>query len=153
MRRLIVAAILLHISFLAIPNHSHAAKHMVVGDHEVTISGEPYEEKVFVPGGVAYDNADGDRDLNIKAQFETDGGDTLVFFLEVLSGGTACPAQYRFIFAESDGQISITDSFGTCSDLPELRVSPEKVIVIFPNMNGQGTTSYRLEGEEVVEVK
>ena len=134
-------------------DYAYAVKHMVVGDHEVTISGEPYEEKVFIPGGMAYDNADGDRALNIKAQFEIDGGDTLVFFLETLSGGTACPALYRFIFAESDGQISITDSFGTCSDLPELRVSPESVMVIFPNMDGNGTTSYRLQGEDVVEMK
>ena len=73
---------------------AHAAKHVVVGYHEVTISGEPYEEKVFVPGGVAYDNADGDRALNIKAQFEIDEGDTLVFFLECLSGGTACPLHF-----------------------------------------------------------
>ena len=131
----------------------NAAKHMVVGDHEVTISGEPYEEQVFVNGGLAYDNADGDRALNIKEQFKSDGGDTVVFFLETLSGGTACPAQYRFIFAESDGQVSITDGFGTCSDLPELRVSPENVVVVFPNMNGSGTTSYRLQGEDVVEVK
>lgn len=82
---------LLSLTFVLIGNlcfitHAHAAKHMVVGDHEVTISGEPYEEKVFIPGGVAYDNADGDRALNIKAQFEIDGGDTLVFFLETLSG-------------------------------------------------------------------
>ena len=149
---------LLSLTFVLIGNlcfitHAHAAKHMVVGDHEVTISGEPYEEKVFIPGGVAYDNADGDRALNIKAQFEIDGGDTLVFFLETLSGGTACPALYRFICAESDGQFSITDSFGTCSDLPELRISPENVVVVFPNMNGSGTTSYRLQGEDVVEVK
>lgn len=153
LRKSIATVLFVLIGFLTIPSYCYAAKHMVVGDHEVTISGEPYEEKVFVPGGVAYDNADGDRALNIKAQFETDGGDTLVFFLETLSGGTACPAQYRFIFAESDGQISITDSFGTCSDLPELRISPENVIVVFPNMNGNGTTSYRLQGEEVVEMK
>ena len=62
----------------------NAAKHMVVGDHEVTISGEPYEEQVFVNGGLAYDNADGDRALNIKEQFKSDGGDTVVFFLETL---------------------------------------------------------------------
>ena len=133
--------------------NTHAVKHMVVGDHEVTISGEPYEEKVFVPGGVAYDNADGDRALNIKAQFETDGGDTLVFFLETLSGGVSCPAMYRFVFAESDGQISISDSFGTCSDLPELRISPEKVLVVFPNMHDRGKTSYQLQGDSVIEVK
>lgn len=151
--KLIVAVSFLLIAFLTIPDHCFAVKHMIVGDHEVTISGEPYEEKVFIPGGMAYDNADGDRALNIKAQFEIDGGDTLAFFLETLSGGTACPAQYRFIFAESDGQVSITDSFGTCSDLPELRVSPENVMVIFPNMDGNGTTSYPLQGEDVVEVK
>lgn len=153
MQKIIAALIFMLIGFLATPSHCYAVKHIVVGDHEVTISGEPYGEKVFIPGGVAYDNADGDRTLNIKAQFEIDGGDTLVFFLECLSAGTACPATYRFIFAESDGQISITDSFGTCSDLPELRVGPESVMVIFPNMHGQGTTSYRLQGEEVVEAK
>lgn len=153
MQKAIAAVIFVLIGFLATPNHCYAAKHMAVGDHEVTISGEPYEERVFVNGGLAYDNADGDRALNIKEQFEIDGGDTLVFFLETLSGGTACPALYRFIFAESDGQVSITDSFGTCSDLPELRVSPENVIVVFPNMNGSGTTSYLLQGEDVVEMK
>ena len=153
MRKVIAAAVFSLIGFLSIPNYSYAVKHMVVGDHEVTISGNAYEEQVLVNGGRTYDNADADRDLNIKAQFETDSGDTLVFFLETLSGGTACPAQYRFIFTESDGQISITDSFGTCSDLPELRVSPESVMVVFPNMNGSGTTSYRLQGEDVVEVK
>lgn len=73
-------------------HHAHAAKHMAVGYHEVTISGEPYEEQVFLNGGLTYDNADGDRALNIKEQFEVDGGDTLVFFLETLSGGVACPA-------------------------------------------------------------
>lgn len=151
MKKIVIPLFILVLSGLP-TNMAHAAKHMVVGDHEVTISGNPHEEQVFVNGGRTYDNADGDRDLNIKAQFETDGGDTLVFFLECLSGGTACPAQYRFIFAESDGQVSITDSFGTCSDLPELRVSPESVLVVFPDTNGAGTTSYRLQGEEVVEV-
>ena len=72
----------------------------------------------------------------------------------VLSGNTfrrdcLCPTLYRFIFADSYGQISITDSFGTCSDLPELRVAPKSVMAVFPNMNGAGTTSYRLQGEEV----
>ena len=152
MKKIVIPLFILVLSGLP-TSMAHAAKHMIVGDHEVIISGEPHEEQIFVNGGRAYDNTDADRDLNIKAQFETDGGDTLVFFLECLSGGTACPAQYLFIFAESDGQISITDSFGTCSDLPELRVAPESVMIVFPNMNGGGTTSYRLQGEEVVEVK
>lgn len=118
MKRVFVALFVFSVCILGFAaDYAYAVKHMVVGDHEVSISGEPYEEKVFVNGGLSYDNANGDRALNIKAQFETDGGDTLVFFLETLSGGTACPALYRFIFAESDGQISITDSFGTCSDL------------------------------------
>lgn len=102
MKKIVIPLFILVLSGLC-TSMAHAAKHMLVGDHEVTISGEPYEEKVFIPGGVAYDNADGDRALNIKAQFETEGGDTLVFFLETLSGGTACPALYRFLFAESDG--------------------------------------------------
>lgn len=149
----VLMLLILAYAFVLTTDYAHAAKHMVLGDHEVTISGEPYEEKVYVNGSLAYDNADGDRALNIKAQFETDGGDTLVFFLETLSGGTACPAMYRFIFAESDGQVSISDSFGTCSDLPELHISPESVIAVFPNMNGNGTTSYQIRGENVVEVK
>lgn len=149
----VIMLLILTYTFVLTADYAYAAKHMVIGDHEVTISGEPYEEKVYVNGGLAYDNADGDRALNIKAQFEMDGGDTLVFLLETLSGGTACPAMYRFIFAESDGQVSITASFGTCSDLPEFRISPESVIAVFPNMNGSGTTSYQIRGENVVEVK
>lgn len=149
----VLMLLILAYAFVLTIDYAHAAKHMVIGDHEVTINGAPHEEKVYVNGSLAYDNADGDRALNIKAQFETDKGDTLVFFLEKLSGGTACPAMYRFIFAESDGQVSITDSFGTCSDLLELRISPESVIAVFPNMNGSGITSYQIRGENVVEVK
>lgn len=154
MKKAMITLLIVLVFALALPvMNAHARKHINTGDHEVTIVGEPYEEKVFVNGGLAYDNAEGDRTLNIKAQFEMDGGDMLVFLLETLSGGTACPAMYRFIFAESDGQVSITDSFGTCSDLPELRISPESVIAVFPNMNGSGTTSYQIRGENVVEVK
>lgn len=149
----VLMLLVLTYTFVLTTDYAYAAKHMVVGDHEVTISGESYEEKVYVNGGLAYDNADGDRALNIKAQFEMGGGDTLVFFLETLSGGTACPAMYRFIFVESDGQFSITDSFGTCSDLPELRVLPESGSVVFPNINGSGTTTYQIRGENVVEAK
>lgn len=154
MKKAMITLLIVLVLALALPvMNAHALKHINIGDHEVTISGEPYEEKVFVNSGLVYDNADGDRALNIKAQFEMGGGDTLVFFLETLSGGTACPAMYRFIFVESDGQVSITDSFGTCSDLPELRVSPESGSVVFPNMNGSGTTSYQIRGENVVEAK
>lgn len=154
MKNVTVSILIAAILWFSLPaSIAHALKHIDVGDHVVTISGYPYEEKVFVNGSPSYDNTDGDRALNIKAMFEADDGDTLVFFLECLSGGTACPAQYRFIFAESDGQVSITDSFGTCSGLPELKVSPEKVFVVFPNMNGNGTTRYQLQGDEVVELK
>lgn len=154
MKNITVSILIAAILWFSLPaSIAYALKHIDAGDHVVTISGEPYEEKVYVNGSPSYDNADGDRSLNIKALFEADGGDTLIFFLETLSGGTACPAQYRFLFAESDGQISITDSFGTCSDLPELRILPEGAVVVFPNMNGQGTTSYRLQGEVVVELK
>ena len=149
----VLMLLILAYAFVLTIDYAHAAKHMVIGDHEVPITGAPHEEKVYVNGSLAYDNADGDRALNFKAQFETDKGDTLVFFLESLSGGTACPAMYRFIFAASDGQVSITDSFGTCSDLLELRISPESVIAVFPNMNGSGITSYQIRGENVVEVK
>jgi hypothetical protein len=154
MKRICVTMLfVLAYGFALTTNHAHAAKRMVGGDHEVTVSGESYEEKVFVNGGLAYGNPDGDRDLNIKAQFETDGGATSVFFLETLSGGTACPALYRFIFAESYGRVSVTDSFGTCSDLPQLRVSPDNAMAVFPNMNGSGATGYRIQGKGVVELK
>ena len=88
----VLMLLILAYAFVLTIDYAHAAKHMVIGDHEVTINGAPHEEKVYVNGSLAYDNADGDRALNIKAQFETDKGDTLVFFLETLSGGTACPA-------------------------------------------------------------
>ncbi|MDR1642244.1 MAG: hypothetical protein LBT59_21340 [Clostridiales bacterium] len=147
-----IALIAIVLSFGLPAASADAAKHLVVGDSEITINGEPYEEKIFVNGKLAYDNADGEM-LNVTAQFETDNGNTLVFFLECSSGGTACPALYRFIFAASDGHVSISDSFGTCSDLPELRISPEKMIVVIPNMDGAGASRYRIQNKKVIEVK
>lgn len=76
----VLMLLILAYAFILTTDYAHAAKHMVLGDHEVTINGVPHEEKVYVNGSLAYDNADGDRALNIKAQFETDGGNTLVFF-------------------------------------------------------------------------
>lgn len=56
----------------------------------------------------------GNSALQVVAHFELDGGQDIVLLQD--TGGTACPALYRFATLTPQG-IAVTQTFGTCSDL------------------------------------
>lgn len=53
-----------------------------------------------------------------------------VFLISMASGGSACPATYAFIVLESK-VASLSDSFGNCSDLPNVERLGNRIVVKF----------------------
>lgn len=89
-------------------------------------------------GTVLHDQ--GDFSLFIHSVY--DRGDTTALLISVGSGGMACPAEFRFITVGPGGDLSTTDTFGTCSDLPEVAVVNDSITVSLPSMQGVGNESW-----------
>ena len=69
-------------------------------------------------------------------------GDTDVVLMMSESGGIACPAQYFFVAVTTQGAVSLSPEFGTCSDLAEPVQNGSKIIVTMPNMADPGNARY-----------
>jgi hypothetical protein len=68
--------------------------------------------------------------VSIKKTYTLSGKS--VALVEVDSGGTACPAEFMFVTAGSDGGASVTSKFGNCSDTPKISKKGEKLTLAFP---------------------
>ena len=77
----------------------------------------------------------GNAALHVVAHFEQEGQD--IFLLQD-SGGTACPALYRFATLTPQG-ITITRDFGTCSDLATVKVEDSSNGTQEPRLTMVGT--------------
>lgn len=65
------------------------------------------------------------------------------------SGGTACPALYAVILIEPTGGATITELFGSCSDLPRIKAETNALVFTFPTANG--SASYRFADRKITE--
>lgn len=73
-----------------------------------------------------------------------------VALLELNSGGTMCPAMYAFITVKADGKYLVTEQFGTCSDLPKISKSGDKITMRLP---GNPSKTWIYQGGKVKEKK
>ena len=69
-------------------------------------------------------------------------GDRQIVLVAEYSGGTACPATYFFVEADSAGSLRQSDDFGTCSDLPVISMDGQTIVVTMPGHAGQSTYRY-----------
>ena len=65
------------------------------------------------------------------------------------SGGTACPGEYTWVTLDATG-LQTTPSFGTCSDLGELKMTDEGPMLVMPRMGTAGTAGYVLTADKTV---
>lgn len=74
-------------------------------------------------------------------------GDSTVYVMALYSGGTACPAQYRFMTI-NDYTLDVTMSadFGTCSDVIQQTVNDDGIYVCMPNDSGNTCYVYLPNG-------
>ena len=49
---------------------------------------------------------------------------------------------YMFVMLRSDGSISKTDTFGTCSDIPKVAISNYRITVAMPKLNDSGDDTW-----------
>lgn len=113
------------------------------GTFEDTISTVAGDVKILdskLTLGVRTLSDEGDEISAIEAVFDTPGKTTLM--LSIGGMGASCPSQYAFLTLKSDGSTSRTDSFGTCSDLPQIAVSNNEISVTMPAMNGRGDETW-----------
>jgi hypothetical protein len=79
--------------------------------------------------------------LSFVDQFAIDDSD-VVLMMNVL-GGTACPAQYFFVSASPQGNVTLSQEFGTCSDLAKAHQKRETIEVTMPGNEGTATYEYK----------
>jgi hypothetical protein len=67
----------------------------------------------------------------------------------IYTGGTACPALYAWLDT-TPGQLGLTESFGTCSDLYELIHDQESVTLIMPSFDAsEGHVAFIYDGHAI----
>lgn len=82
-----------------------------------------------------------DNDISgVHAVFDTPGQTTLM--LSIGGMGASCPSLYVFLTLKSDGSTSMTDQFGTCSDIPQVATANNQIFVTMPEMNGPGDKTW-----------
>lgn len=77
-------------------------------------------------------------------EWQREGRD--IYLIAVGSGGTACPAEYRFLTVER-GKLTLSDEFGNCSDIPEVSEGAGEIVVKFPSNDGSVDTARYVNGD------
>lgn len=107
------------------------------------------EDKVLlVNGKPTIPVVEGDFSLSVKQHTVFQSGYALLIMN--ISGGTACPAQYRWVLLEASGP-KVTPEFGTCSDLVQVTQANNSLMVTMPNMADGRSVLYAFDGSTVFE--
>ncbi|MDH5302121.1 MAG: hypothetical protein OEW58_12240 [Gammaproteobacteria bacterium] len=64
--------------------------------------------------------------------------DSLLIVIAVSDGGNSCPAMYKIIDVALDDNVTISEEFGTCSDLIKASVSGNKITFNVPEIHKGG---------------
>ncbi|WP_298715910.1 hypothetical protein [uncultured Oceanisphaera sp.] len=74
--------------------------------------------------------------------------DNKVSVIQLVTGGTGCPAMHMLLVSHHHSQPLITPSFGTCSDLIDTKTEGSKIIMELPGKPGEtwiwDNTTYQL---------
>lgn len=109
----------------------------VAGEIAVTAVKDSYgvtAHAISLAGRIVYDQ--NDYLLEIEKVFNI--SEKTVVLFGVSGGGNACPGNFRFMTVDKTGNVSVTDEFGTCSDVPKISVAQEAITVTLPDLSGRG---------------
>jgi uncharacterized protein YecT (DUF1311 family) len=76
-------------------------------------------------------------------------GDRYAILVTSLSGGTACPAMYRWLLLTKSGHV-VSKEFGTCSDMAQPSMRGGRLTVTMPG-NGGDEVQYSYDGSALTE--
>lgn len=74
-----------------------------------------------------------------------------VFLMTLRSGGVGCPSMYFFVIVEK-GAASVSQAFGSCSDLPEASLQNGVLTVTFPPYEGAPGVAVRYDNGQVTAI-
>ena len=124
----------------------------VAGDLSITNkngSDDTETKTITLAGKIVYDQSD--SDLGVEQAFSFTG--KTVLLLSISSGGSACPANYRFLTVRPNGEVTFTGEFGTCSDTPKVSVNQEEITVALPDMRGRGEEVWKYANNALSQIK
>lgn len=122
-----------------------------------------YAEKTQTVAGEVTENG-GALSLNGKAIYEGETGQLSIWktfnfhgktvLLVAIGGmGTSCPSTFLFLTVKKNGQVTYTESFGSCSDLATTTIESESVVITIPDIRGAGDESWRYANEALSQIK
>lgn len=71
--------------------------------------------------------------------------DAQFVLIELTTGGNACPSTYRALEIKSNGEATLSDEFGNCSDLPSTSLRDGALQVRFPRIGGAAPMLIRMK--------
>ena len=126
---------------LAVPAPALATDSLPSPSGEVRIVGGDMEMKSVSVGGRLFPLDDFRADLLDRV------GNLIL--VGIYTGGTACPATYAWLDT-TPGNLGLTESFGTCSDLYELSHDSETVTVTMPSFDAsEGRIAFIYDGQAI----
>lgn len=125
--------------------------------------GEGYVEKIQTVAGELSIN-EGELLLKGKLIYSDDGytfsiskafnfPNKTVLLLDKGGMGISCPSLFMFLTVKSDGQVSYTEEFGSCSGLVTAAFDSKSVVVTIPDISGGGDESWRYADEALSQIK
>ncbi|MDZ4202513.1 MAG: hypothetical protein U1C96_10250 [Gallionella sp.] len=111
------------------------------------VSNDASIKTLTLDGKTVYENEEA-YFLSIEKAFS--GLDKTVVLVSIGSGGSACPALYRFVLVRKNGAVEVTDEFGTCSDLLTVSINQGEISVSLPDMGGRGNEIWKFAGDKLV---
>jgi hypothetical protein len=103
---------------------------------------------LYLNDRAVYPKIEGGFSLTIKENITYKDGNAILLMNS--SGGTACPALYRFIML-TPSYIKQTPEFGNCSDLPKVSTEGEKLKLTFRKFKSSEKLIYIYDGNELIE--
>ena len=96
-------------------------------------------------GEVAVEGSDA---LSIEENLKYKNGNAVLIM--DFSRGTSCPAKYRWLIVMPDSTTQ-TPEFGSCSDLPKVSITGDKLTVMFPRFNSAPKSTVVFDGVSLTE--
>lgn len=76
-----------------------------------------------------------------------------VYLISKSEGGNACAGTYVFLTVKSDGSVSYTDDFGSCSTASHVSQNGDGVDITIPDSQGRGDESWTYTNDVLAQTK
>ncbi|SFD69593.1 hypothetical protein SAMN04488523_102104 [Sulfitobacter brevis] len=93
----------------------------------------------------------GDRVFPLEVSYAAELIDKIgnLILVAIYSGGTGCPAEFAWLNT-TPGKVGLSETFGTCADVPEVSYDAETVTVTMNSFDAsEGLVAFVYDGEQI----